>query len=111
MYKPNNIFGCRFTSSMLLSIIRQISYGQSKYFSRFSRLHTRPLSTTIGTFKQQIDRSLFPVLDENELEEDFVRGSGPGGQSVNKTANQCVLKHIPTGKSICTILLNIFTLL
>ncbi|KAI3372842.1 hypothetical protein L3Q82_023288 [Scortum barcoo] len=38
-----------------------------------------------------------PVLDEDELEEQFVRGSGPGGQATNKTSNCVVLKHIPTG--------------
>lgn len=38
-----------------------------------------------------------PVLDEEELEEQFVRGSGPGGQATNKTSNCVVLKHIPTG--------------
>ncbi|XP_072243074.1 mitochondrial translation release factor in rescue isoform X2 [Leuresthes tenuis] len=39
----------------------------------------------------------FPVLIEDELEEQFVRGSGPGGQATNKTSNCVVLKHIPTG--------------
>lgn len=48
-------------------------------------------------FKITIDVSKFPKLNESELEERFVRGSGPGGQSVNKTANNVVLKHIPTG--------------
>lgn len=38
-----------------------------------------------------------PVLLEDELEEQFVRGSGPGGQATNKTSNCVVLKHIPTG--------------
>ncbi|XP_047447948.1 mitochondrial translation release factor in rescue [Mugil cephalus] len=38
-----------------------------------------------------------PVLIEDELEEQFVRGSGPGGQATNKTSNCVVLKHIPTG--------------
>ncbi|XP_061758609.1 mitochondrial translation release factor in rescue-like [Nerophis ophidion] len=38
-----------------------------------------------------------PVLDESELEEQFVRGSGPGGQATNKTSNCVVLKHIPSG--------------
>ncbi|XP_054628640.1 mitochondrial translation release factor in rescue isoform X2 [Dunckerocampus dactyliophorus] len=38
-----------------------------------------------------------PVLDEGELEEQFVRGSGPGGQATNKTSNCVVLKHIPSG--------------
>ena len=31
------------------------------------------------------------------LIETFVRGTGPGGQSVNKTSNCVVLKHQPTG--------------
>ncbi|KAK4875424.1 hypothetical protein RN001_011846 [Aquatica leii] len=44
-----------------------------------------------------LQRQSVPVLVETELEENFVRGSGPGGQSVNKTANCVVLKHIPTG--------------
>ncbi|XP_036954676.1 probable peptide chain release factor C12orf65 homolog, mitochondrial [Acanthopagrus latus] len=38
-----------------------------------------------------------PALNEDELEEQFVRGSGPGGQATNKTSNCVVLKHIPTG--------------
>lgn len=39
----------------------------------------------------------FPELVESELEEQFQRGSGPGGQAVAKTSNCCVLKHLPTG--------------
>ncbi|XP_062583008.1 mitochondrial translation release factor in rescue-like [Saccostrea cucullata] len=39
----------------------------------------------------------FPVVLETDLEEDIVKGSGPGGQSVNKTSNCVVLKHVPTG--------------
>ncbi|XP_037672767.1 probable peptide chain release factor C12orf65 homolog, mitochondrial [Choloepus didactylus] len=36
-------------------------------------------------------------LDESELEEQFVKGHGPGGQATNKTSNCVVLKHIPSG--------------
>lgn len=32
-----------------------------------------------------------------DLEEQYVRGHGPGGQATNKTANAVVLKHKPTG--------------
>ncbi|KAG7166999.1 peptide chain release factor 1-like [Homarus americanus] len=46
---------------------------------------------------KMIDRSRVPLLNEDDLEESFVRGSGPGGQSVNKTSSACMLKHIPTG--------------
>ncbi|GCB82299.1 mitochondrial translation release factor in rescue [Scyliorhinus torazame] len=38
-----------------------------------------------------------PVVVEDELDEQFVRGRGPGGQATNKTSNCVVLKHIPSG--------------
>lgn len=53
---------------------------------------------SIRRFKNTIDYSKFPVILEGDLEERFVRGSGPGGQKTNKTANCVVLKHIPSGK-------------
>ena len=34
---------------------------------------------------------------ERDLEETFVRGSGKGGQKVNKTNNCVYLTHVPTG--------------
>ena len=37
-----------------------------------------------------------PIVNENDLEETFVRGSGAGGQKINKTANKVVLVHTPT---------------
>lgn len=37
------------------------------------------------------------LIPEKDLYEDFVFGSGPGGQAVNKTRNAVFLKHIPTG--------------
>ncbi|XP_050174146.1 mitochondrial translation release factor in rescue [Myiozetetes cayanensis] len=59
--------------------------------------------------KQQLSLASIPVLQaaknsrdllglsEAELEEQFVRGDGPGGQATNKTNNCVVLKHIPSG--------------
>ncbi|XP_078082228.1 mitochondrial translation release factor in rescue [Mustelus asterias] len=38
-----------------------------------------------------------PVVVEDELDEQFVRGRGPGGQATNKTSNCVVLKHVPSG--------------
>ena len=32
-----------------------------------------------------------------DISENFVRGGGPGGQKINKTASTVVLKHLPTG--------------
>lgn len=39
-------------------------------------------------------------IDEADLLEKFVRGSGSGGQKINKTSNCVFLKHLPTGVAI-----------
>jgi len=39
-------------------------------------------------------------LKDNEIEMDFIRSSGPGGQHVNKTSSAVRLKHIPTGITV-----------
>ncbi|MCA9666522.1 MAG: peptide chain release factor-like protein [Myxococcales bacterium] len=37
---------------------------------------------------------------EADLEERFIRASGPGGQKVNKTSSAVQLKHVPTGVEV-----------
>ena len=39
-------------------------------------------------------------LREEDLEEKYIRSSGPGGQRVNKTSSCVYLKHIPTGLEV-----------
>ena len=39
-------------------------------------------------------------IRESDLLEKFVRGSGSGGQKINKTSNCVFLKHLPTGVCI-----------
>ncbi len=39
-------------------------------------------------------------FSENDLLEKFVRGSGAGGQKINKTSNCVFLKHLPSGVCI-----------
>ncbi|PHH59247.1 hypothetical protein CDD81_3527 [Ophiocordyceps australis] len=34
---------------------------------------------------------------ESEIQEQFLKGSGPGGQKINKTSSAVQLKHLPTG--------------
>ncbi|MBI4041021.1 MAG: peptide chain release factor-like protein [Deltaproteobacteria bacterium] len=37
---------------------------------------------------------------EKDLEEQFVRSSGPGGQKVNRSASCVYVRHIPTGMEV-----------
>jgi len=39
-------------------------------------------------------------LSEKDLQEKYIRSSGPGGQKVNKTASCVYLKHLPTGLEV-----------
>ena len=37
---------------------------------------------------------------QEDLQEKYIRSSGPGGQKVNKTATCVYLKHLPTGLEV-----------
>jgi len=50
----------------------------------------RSLTSSTNTATRTVE------LIEDELTETFVRGSGPGGQKINKTSNRVVLIHEPT---------------
>jgi protein subunit release factor B len=39
-------------------------------------------------------------LCEQDIQERYVRSSGPGGQKVNKTASCVYLKHLPSGLEV-----------
>lgn len=49
------------------------------------------------SFSKKGSRKLPLELDEKHLREDFRRGSGKGGQAINKNRSRCDLLHIPTG--------------
>lgn len=75
MIRSGLVAGCR-------SLVRQLSFGNAALIN-----------------KKHLDFSQVPVLAEEDLEEQFVRGSGPGGQATNTTNNCVVLLHKPTGWS------------
>jgi len=72
--------------SSILSQIETINSTAAKQFCTTKHLH-----------KFVPDKSKVPKFDEKDIEEQFVSGSGPGGQNVNRLQNCVVLKHIPTG--------------
>jgi peptide chain release factor len=39
-------------------------------------------------------------LAREDLEEDFIRGGGPGGQKINKTSSTVRLRHAPSGVEV-----------
>ena len=42
----------------------------------------------------------FVELKESDLVESFIKGRGPGGQSINKSASRVRLTHVPSGISV-----------
>jgi peptide chain release factor len=60
----------------------------------FRRLEGK--SSTLPTSMSSINNLQLPELSEDDITETFVRGSGAGGQKVNKTSNKVVLLHNPT---------------
>ena len=67
--------------------------------SALAKIHpwfsSQPLS--VCSKSSGVRRDLVPWLVEEELEERYTKGSGPGGQNVNKMSNAVFLKHLPTG--------------
>jgi protein subunit release factor B len=48
-----------------------------------------------------IDRRLAALkVSDGDLVERFIKGSGPGGQKINKSASCVYLKHVPTGTEV-----------
>lgn len=52
-----------------------------------------PIDLPEKFLKKAKELAIFP----DDIEEQFVRGGGAGGQKINKTSSTVLLKHIPTG--------------
>ena len=46
---------------------------------------------------QLLERMKTLGIEEADLKETFIRGGGPGGQKINKTASTVCLRHEPSG--------------
>ncbi|KAH7633742.1 RF-1 domain-containing protein [Sordaria sp. MPI-SDFR-AT-0083] len=57
---------------------------------------TTPFTTTAASWLKSWQMPPRPKLPEDELEEVYLKGSGPGGQKINKTNSAVQLRHIPT---------------
>ena len=55
------------------------------------------LKDKIITNKKKVCDRVAIVLDEDDIEEHFVKGGGKGGQKINKTSSKVHLVHLPTG--------------
>lgn len=84
---------------------KQTIFSSNFFLPRIQPLFKKYFTTGEILCKQFVpDKSKYPVLDEKDIEEQFVQGSGPGGQNVNRLQNCVVLKHIPTGLLLIIII-------
>ncbi|XP_050304652.1 mitochondrial translation release factor in rescue [Anthonomus grandis grandis] len=68
----------------------------TRFRSALVEIHQRHFAS----IKKLIDYSKVPELNESELEEQQIKGSGPGGQKINKTSSCVFLRHIPTDLNV-----------
>lgn len=58
-------------------------------------LRLRLFTTTFRTLEKPLPPR--PIIVEGDITEAFLKGTGPGGQKINKTSSAVQLKHLPTG--------------
>lgn len=70
---------------------------QQPVFFDFVSFKAMILPHTIEAIKALMQEAL---LFEEDIEEQFVLGGGPGGQKTNKTSNVVRLDHVPSGLAV-----------
>ncbi|ROT39179.1 hypothetical protein SODALDRAFT_153780 [Sodiomyces alkalinus F11] len=81
--------------SSLARHFQKAIHGTFDFPRAAASLQLAPFSTSALALKQMPPRPKPPP--DHELEESYLKGSGPGGQKINKTSSAVQLKHIPTG--------------
>lgn len=82
------------------TLLRKLSFTMDKLEGEKSKPVKTTQQSTKQSAKQQNQRNQKLkqiLLNEDDIEETFVRGSGAGGQKINKTSNRVVLLHKPSG--------------
>jgi peptide chain release factor len=76
-------------------MLNPAGYAVSNYFCYTAAM---PIFNVSPQKEEQLTQEMARVgVREADLEEWFIRGSGAGGQKINKTSSCVVLRHRPTG--------------
>lgn len=85
---------------MPIALTSHISRTHSTMRPLLSRLHLRPPLFRAFTNSSPLPAKPLPPLPplhDGDITESFLRGTGPGGQKINKTSSAVQLLHAPTG--------------